>query len=133
MIAALAVTPASVITVGQWNFEESTAGNPVYCGDVALGAGNTSLALDGNGDYVSIAHSASLNTTSAFTVEFRMKAGVAGNSGLRLLVDKSHGFIDSTGWTFQTVNGFVHLNTGCLLYTSPSPRDRTRSRMPSSA
>ena len=26
----------------------------------------------------------------------------------------------------------VHLQT-CLLYTSPSPRDRTRSRMPSSA
>ena len=25
---------------------------------------------------------------------------------------------------------FLH---GCLLYTSPSPRDRTRSRMPSSA
>ena len=30
----------------------------------------------------------------------------------------------------------IHPNTqlwGCLLYTSPSPRDRTRSRMPSSA
>ena len=25
------------------------------------------------------------------------------------------------------------LPEGCLLYTSPSPRDRTRSRMPSSA
>ena len=25
------------------------------------------------------------------------------------------------------------LHEGCLLYTSPSPRDRTRSRMPSSA
>ena len=25
------------------------------------------------------------------------------------------------------------LNLPCLLYTSPSPRDRTRSRMPSSA
>ena len=25
------------------------------------------------------------------------------------------------------------IGTGCLLYTSPSPRDRTRSRMPSSA
>ena len=25
------------------------------------------------------------------------------------------------------------LEMGCLLYTSPSPRDRTRSRMPSSA
>ena len=27
----------------------------------------------------------------------------------------------------------AHLSLGCLLYTSPSPRDRTRSRMPSSA
>ena len=27
----------------------------------------------------------------------------------------------------------VALYFGCLLYTSPSPRDRTRSRMPSSA
>ena len=30
------------------------------------------------------------------------------------------------------VKGFEHAS-GCLLYTSPSPRDRTRSRMPSSA
>ena len=28
---------------------------------------------------------------------------------------------------------FVMKNYTCLLYTSPSPRDRTRSRMPSSA
>ena len=31
---------------------------------------------------------------------------------------------------------FAHINErggSCLLYTSPSPRDRTRSRMPSSA
>ena len=27
----------------------------------------------------------------------------------------------------------IPLHTSCLLYTSPSPRDRTRSRMPSSA
>ena len=27
----------------------------------------------------------------------------------------------------------LHGLTSCLLYTSPSPRDRTRSRMPSSA
>ena len=27
----------------------------------------------------------------------------------------------------------VVMGSGCLLYTSPSPRDRTRSRMPSSA
>ena len=29
--------------------------------------------------------------------------------------------------------GVVRTRQGCLLYTSPSPRDRTRSRMPSSA
>ena len=29
------------------------------------------------------------------------------------------------------LNNFIYNN--CLLYTSPSPRDRTRSRMPSSA
>ena len=39
---------------------------------------------------------------------------------------------------FRTVDGkgigvVVELSDGCLLYTSPSPRDRTRSRMPSSA
>ena len=28
---------------------------------------------------------------------------------------------------------FEHLRCGCLLYTSPSPRDRQKSRMPSSA
>ena len=34
----------------------------------------------------------------------------------------------------DTVNLFLFGQTrGCLLYTSPSPRDRTRSRMPSSA
>ena len=30
-------------------------------------------------------------------------------------------------------NFYWHLKYACLLYTSPSPRDRTRSRMPSSA
>ena len=30
-------------------------------------------------------------------------------------------------------DGHDEWNTNCLLYTSPSPRDRTRSRMPSSA
>ena len=30
-------------------------------------------------------------------------------------------------------DGFATFYGDCLLYTSPSPRDRTRSRMPSSA
>ena len=37
----------------------------------------------------------------------------------------------STGQIGQALQ--IALVRGCLLYTSPSPRDRTRSRMPSSA
>ena len=33
----------------------------------------------------------------------------------------------------STVNVLGRIYVACLLYTSPSPRDRTRSRMPSSA
>ena len=35
---------------------------------------------------------------------------------------------EETAYKVQFIEGY-----GCLLYTSPSPRDRTRSRMPSSA
>ena len=38
--------------------------------------------------------------------------------------------LGSEGPPIVNVNGPRY---GCLLYTSPSPRDRTRSRMPSSA
>ena len=51
-------------------------------------------------------------------------------------------FIDNNkivGWSISLYTKlddhkyFGHMRLGCLLYTSPSPRDRTRSRMPSSA
>ena len=54
-----------------------------------------------------------------------------------------HSFLTTSYWAegipFETVKKSIEhsLNFGvyttCLLYTSPSPRDRTRSRMPSSA
>ena len=38
------------------------------------------------------------------------------------------------GWApIKEKNNIIGLSKDCLLYTSPSPRDRTRSRMPSSA
>ena len=53
---------------------------------------------------------------------------------------------DEETLNFESDNGWVGItdkywlaalipdqNKSCLLYTSPSPRDRTRSRMPSSA
>ena len=36
-------------------------------------------------------------------------------------------------WIFALTTLLDHELASCLLYTSPSPRDRTRSRMPSSA
>ena len=35
--------------------------------------------------------------------------------------------------TEQILLGLIGEGTGCLLYTSPSPRDKRQSRMPSSA
>ena len=36
-------------------------------------------------------------------------------------------------WTNKQSRSSLEMGDTCLLYTSPSPRDRTRSRMPSSA
>ena len=52
--------------------------------------------------------------------------------------ETSLGFIyDTNVDLFRVLNhrqkSFTRLTGDCLLYTSPSPRDRTRSRMPSSA
>ena len=43
---------------------------------------------------------------------------------------------DNVRWLDAKTFHFTQMSTSgynCLLYTSPSPRDRTRSRMPSSA
>ena len=52
------------------------------------------------------------------------KAGVTNASGSKALVfDAEH----------QSAKGRNSKSVGCLLYTSPSPRDKRQSRMPSSA
>ena len=61
----------------------------------------------------------------------------AGNEGNALIIDATLGLGGHSELILQTYPQ-VHLigidrDKHCLLYTSPSPRDRTRSRMPSSA
>ena len=54
----------------------------------------------------------------------------------QFIVYPAHGVGKVTGVERETVAGFdieLYVVLFCLLYTSPSPRDRTRSRMPSSA
>ena len=59
---------------------------------------------------------------------------------LIVLLDKDYGIKltdpESSKEIFKSINvlaAYIDQNRTCLLYTSPSPRDRTRSRMPSSA
>ena len=53
-------------------------------------------------------------------LKFLWEGGVLRQEGEKLLAQAEEG-------------GVNVVNNACLLYTSPSPRDRTRSRMPSSA
>ena len=46
-------------------------------------------------------------------------------------VDEDASLLEELGELVSTLG--IGIAESCLLYTSPSPRDRTRSRMPSSA
>ena len=41
--------------------------------------------------------------------------------------------LDKQNWDFHQTVEYLEFTHSCLLYTSPSPRDRSVSRMPSSA
>ena len=74
---------------------------------IAVGLGGTSAIADGH------ANSVSLQLQWVTQAQF---------AGYYVALDK--GFYEAEG---------LDVTIFCLLYTSPSPRDRTRSRMPSSA
>ena len=57
---------------------------------------------------------------------------IAQNTALFSLLGTTYGGNGQTTFALPDLRGRVPVGT-CLLYTSPSPRDRTRSRMPSSA
>ena len=58
-------------------------------------------------------------------------AGIVTEQGNKFYMHKAKGMVRDV---FRTRNmRALPGNNGCLLYTSPSPRDRQKSRMPSSA
>ena len=77
------------------------------------------VRVDGDGNEVPNA-----DQTYRFRVRIRPDLRLTGTGNYNLLEGISLGDIEENR---------VFLSTTCLLYTSPSPRDRTRSRMPSSA
>ena len=56
------------------------------------------------------------------------------DDNLKRIIANLQGIDSKNAKASNTENNTVNAeNSNCLLYTSPSPRDRTRSRMPSSA
>ena len=71
--------------------------------------------------------SEALKEVKTITTEEALKLS---NEGKCNLIDiREKGELDNTG----RVENSNHIPRGCLLYTSPSPRDGLLSRMPSSA
>ena len=62
-----------------------------------------------------------------------IKAVPAVLDGVRVLRGAECNILDEFGRLDLSPDMLAKLDIVCLLYTSPSPRDRTRSRMPSSA
>ena len=80
-------------------------------------AGSTTLTCSGT----------DLSVTSMTNSKTGMALGLHSSGGTAIKLNGENGTNGSGNYAVRrSVNG-------CLLYTSPSPRDRTRSRMPSSA
>jgi C1A family cysteine protease len=90
------ITPGG--PVGYWRFDEGSGttatdssgmGNSgtIFGATYVAGHSSTALSFDGANDYVQIPHSASLNLTSDFSIEFWMRSDGVGNS-FQMLVSK---------------------------------------------
>ena len=76
-----------------------------------------------------------LSTASGYSTS-KKNLGSLKNQGIEFMIEVIPVETSNLRWTSSWNNSFLKtevLSVGCLLYTSPSPRDRTRSRMPSSA
>jgi hypothetical protein len=76
-------------------------------GGVAFASGGVGQAfqLDGTTGSVDIPNSASLNPTGPFSIECWIKASAPQSASQSLVVDKSHGWADGTGWALQSNPG----------------------------
>ena len=94
--------------------------------------------IDGGGGNTSINSGSGANTLTfaraTGPVQVDLRAGTATGYGTETITGTVANLIGSAYDDFLRGSAATRtLTAGCLLYTSPSPRDRTRSRMPSSA
>ena len=96
----------------------------LFCDGTNVIEGATNIASLSVGGYT-VSLAGTLTTAAAFTT--------SGANALTLTTTGTTNVTLPTTGTLSTLTGTQTLTNNCLLYTSPSPRDRTRSRMPSSA
>ena len=97
---------------------ETDSGN-VLSGSVVLSSDRTAVRFEPDD---------TLSAQTSYTLELNGLCDVSGNE----ITGYSTSYVTGTE-TNDTTRPRVSTVEPCLLYTSPSPRDRTRSRMPSSA
>ena len=128
-------SPADLVTSGEWGARRARALNvtPALVGGPA--------ALRTGAPPVSVVRAwvprrwvvrAALLTVGLLILVLAVPSGPAVAAMTPTTVAAS-GSMDSTPVVFSAVDRATGQHGVCLLYTSPSPRDRTRSRMPSSA
>ena len=120
-----AVSDSTGLKISQESSNESRIFNH-YSGPITFGIANTEkLRVDSSGRLL-IGHTSSQQSTSMLQVSR------ANNSTIRVASS------DSTATNYAALdlapaNSIAGASIACLLYTSPSPRDKRQSRMPSSA
>ena len=120
----------------QWNGNEAlTRSVVIYMGHTSISGFTTYSELGRNSSGYTEVFSGNVTLpASAGWVTITLDTPFSYNGSDNLLV----AYNDTTGSYASSSSKFLHTSTGgdlrtCLLYTSPSPRDNGRSRMPSSA
>jgi hypothetical protein len=101
--------PAGIVS---WWTADGTAADLIGTNNGALISGVTytngevaqAFSLDGSSGWVDVPDSASLNPTGPFSVECWVNGNPQQTSAQFLLVDKSRGWTDGTGWVLQGVS-----------------------------
>ena len=93
----------------------------------------TASSFEGDGSQLTgvsgLATALSSSTTSVLNRFFKTPEEIPIGAGTSVSVTSD----DASGNVAFCREGNIHVAVGCLLYTSPSPRDLSTSRMPSSA